>query len=132
MNVELLKSVREAILEEPLRIDMATWADVSHEAPCGTVGCIYGWAQALSTGLRSYDLAEYVKDHLTVRQPTGIMAPDDNPLDLTPEQAKRLYYAEHWPQEYQDMEWEEVPQNPEYAQIVANRIDHFIATEGRE
>jgi hypothetical protein len=55
MNVKLLRKIQKHILEEPRRLDMdvvlvkdidpASWRDAP---PCGTVGCIAGWACALS------------------------------------------------------------------------------------
>lgn len=127
MNVELLEKVKEAILEEPLRIDMNTWANEDKSVPCGTVGCIYGWGQAITTKLRGKELWEQIK-----RKFATITATLDNPFDISTVQASRLYYEYNWPSEYRDKLLDFEPQTPEYAQVVADRIDHFIATEGRE
>ncbi len=131
MNVELLLEVKKAILEEPLRIDMDTWANQDLAVPCGTVGCIYGWGQALQTGLRGVDLWNYIRD--TVIDCAGSrVGPSENPFEITNEQASRLYFWEKWPLEYKNRLKVLFEQTPGYAQVVADRIDHFIATEGRE
>ncbi len=130
MNVELLTKVRDAILEEPRRIDMQTWAKAVDDVPCGTVGCIYGWGQALLTNLRGKRLEEVVGS--SIRYEGLYNLPIDNPFGLTEEQAKCLYFTDTWPAEFSNRLEFEVDQTPEYARIVADRIDHFIATEGRE
>ncbi len=122
MNVELLLKVKEAILEEPSRIDMADWVKADDTVPCGTVGCIQGWGVALQTGLRGWDLVAYFYN------PEAY----DDAFDLTPGQQNRLFYEHEWPYAYWDKLRSYRRQTPEYAQVVADRIDHFIATKGEE
>lgn len=72
-----------------------------------------------------------------------------NVLGLTPKQATRLFYAEEWPNTFQPNNhmfdescgtygsWVSNPnytpsRTKKYAKLVAARIDHFIATDGRE
>lgn len=81
---DLLLAVREAIIEEPRRLNMRLWratkvvdASTLHEyhaeaPPCGTVGCIAGWAFTLAYApsyqarkLRTSDVSEIATDLLT-------------------------------------------------------------------
>jgi len=61
--------------------------------------------------------------------------PWQHELELTEDEANRLFMITDWPEEfrsyrYEDGEyWDESYATPEQA---AARIDHFIATEGRE
>jgi hypothetical protein len=53
VNVELLKKIKEHILEEPRRLHMDNFVcrvpvDSPKNPPCGTVACIAGWAVILS------------------------------------------------------------------------------------
>ncbi len=132
MNVELLKRVKQAILAVPERMGMEDWAKASDTAPCGTVGCIYGWGKALETGLRGKELRDSITYSVQSLYADARYMPDDNPFDLTISQKMRLYFTSGWPMEYRQeiMNWE--PQTPQYAQVVADRIDHFIATNGAE
>ena len=48
MNITLFRKIRKHILEEPKRINLNHWVDpYSEVAPCGTEGCIAGWACVL-------------------------------------------------------------------------------------
>lgn len=134
MNVGLLLQVKDHILEEPRRLNMDIlflnlreediWFYDLPAPPCNTVGCIAGFAAALS-GTR--DLTSY----------QGGMAA----LGLTREEAERLFteprhwnnmcFRYHWPEDYARAYL--AATNPTgRAQATAARIDHFIATEGRE
>jgi hypothetical protein len=53
-------------------------------------------------------------------------------LDITLEQAGRLFYLVEWPDDLYFKIKDTILQSTEYAQVVAERIDRFIATEGRE
>lgn len=134
MNVELLLKVKEAILEEPKRIDMDTWANEDETVPCGTVGCIYGWGQALATGLRGIAVWDFIKKDPSYKNIFGVDIPTSPqaPFDLTFAQAQRLYYVNHWPARFRAALNRHLEQTPEYAQVVADRIDHFIKTGGEE
>lgn len=118
MNVELLRRIKVHILEEPKRLYMGFWRisnrdffkDPDRMPECGTVACIGGWAEVLSGNF------------------------DNNPeatLDITQEQASRLFYESHWPAQFRD--WDNRGDGSEKtAHRAADRIEHFIATEGRE
>ena len=114
MNVELLRRIQEVIRLKPEALEMGDWHGKNL---CGTTHCIAGWAQVLS----GHDESHRADDE-------GMEA-----LELSYEEADRLFYVDvgdgsGWPKEFRGSpdEWKPTPQ-----QAIA-RIDHFIATEGRE
>jgi hypothetical protein len=136
MNVKLLRRIQAHILAEPKRVWMGIWCKFGEsgahvyidddfddsgglleiEMPsCGTVACISGWA-ALLSGARGIDEQIGRWDLL------GIDA----------QRADRLFYSSLWPEDLRDKLELAEPQSQEYAQIVADRIDVFIKTKGRE
>lgn len=152
MNVELLKKVKAHILEEPMRVYMGDWYirlseydgemfevddDILMPPACGTVACICGWAAELSgseskggsAGKRLLGLdgspwfPESSRPHSS--RPRQL-------ADTPHSQAQRLFFNECWPAEFRDRLKQFKPQTPEYAQVVADRIDHFIATDGKD
>jgi hypothetical protein len=120
MNVELLRKIQKHILEEPKRIYMPRWRLVFSAirkeglcAPeCGTVGCIGGWAEILS------GVEGYARDLLG--------------LDSEHGEASRLFNDDEWPEKFQTGLRKANPQTQAYAQVVSDRIDHFISTRGEE
>jgi hypothetical protein len=138
MNVELLRKIQAHILAEPKRVWMGTWCMFGElgecvpvhdgvdddgftelleiEMPsCGTVACISGWAALLSGYTGAYTQAD-----------RGDL------LGIDPQRADRLFYSSSWPEDLRDRLELAAPQSQEYAQIVADRIDVFIKTKGRE
>jgi hypothetical protein len=122
MNVELLRKVQAHVLEEPKRVWMNDWIVFGPDyaglkrPECDTVGCIGGWGWLLS-GHTGYP--DNVDGYLEV-------------FDITFHEGKRLFHIGHWPDRFKDKLSEFRWQTQEYAQAVSDRIDHFIATEGRE
>lgn len=114
MNVELLQKVKEKILAEPTAVNMDDWCFSSNKTPCGTVACIAGWACVLSE----------VKDHFRDEAPIF--------LKLNRINSGNLFYISQWPEELYEKLIKQVPGTPEYAAIVAARIDRFIETDGAE
>lgn len=120
MNTELLLKVKAAILAEPLKFNMASFFSADG---CGTTACIAGHAIAIDYGeldLSKWD--QFAAYHLKGRSALGL---DDG-------QANRLFYSELWPHEiferYEDAS--EASNRSLMAEITAERIDHFIATNG--
>lgn len=120
MNIELLRKVQAHIKEEPKRLNMDMWLitrDSAHSAgyqldfpPCGTVGCIKGWANFLS-GRHRHDL---------------IIGKDD--LGLNYEQSKRLFFVEHWPEVFKKLY--RLANTPEdRVAVTCQYIDYFIKDE---
>lgn len=115
MNVERLREVARVIQERPF--DMSMY-NVDEE--CGTAHCIGGWAETI-----------WPEDN----RPLDSL-PGQIPLEITSEQAKRLFLVDKWPKQFiagidaDDLimgYWEAI--TPATA---AARIEHFIATDGGE
>lgn len=111
MNVELLQKVKEKILAEPSAVDMDLWSSPSSSTPCGTVACIGGWALLLAP------------------KSPGLI-PVRTLLDIDKSEASKLFF--NWPLELLFALNRYSHGTPEYAAIVAARIDRFIETDGAE
>lgn len=135
MNVEILRRVQRLFKRSPEVLDMGSW--VGEREGCGTVGCIAGWVCILdSHGKRVR--------HLKGREPWEISSTArtraEKLLGLSPNDvdglfhtaAYRLFYRHAWPGEFERRISALEPGTAEYAKVVCDRIDHFIATEGRE
>lgn len=136
MNVELLLKIKAAVLEEPLRLNMNRWvinpaAQAYYQnggvPPCNTVACLAGWAVALTKNLRGKALFDFHNE-----LGTNIESEASELLNLSDSSRQALFYVQNWPYEFADRLTHARGGTPEYARITADRIDHFIATEGRE
>lgn len=108
MNIPLLIQIQAQIIQHPEHFDMATW-------DCGSVACICGWAIRLTRGESMQWCGPYFHE--------GRRA-----LGLTCEEGNRLFHRKNWPRQFCVMSGTEKA----HAKAAAARIDHFIATEGRE
>lgn len=106
MNTELLLKVKAKILAEPEHFDMGRFF--------GTECCIAGHALILA-GLACCNVEQESK----------------RVLELRNTQVDRLFYIEDWPVKFR-LGYVGADTDPRRSQIAADRIDHFIATEGRE
>lgn len=126
MNVKLLKRIKARILKEPDHFRMDKWT-------CGTAYCVGGWACVLSrVKLRvSHDYGELVKptnyERLSSQHEVFVRA--KKLLGLTTKQAERLFVEEQWPS---GLVATGEASRVVKARLAASRIDHFIATKGRE
>lgn len=130
MNVELLKQVATKLrrMRHKKHFNMHEWAQ---QTSCGTAACIAGHTLMLqgakpvkfvptwgSRGaLTSLFLTKNGKEVFASEAATTA-------LGLTAEQADRLFYAENWPHGFAKGRTD--------PKVAAARIDHFIATKGRE
>ncbi len=135
MNTQLLTEVRDTILEEPRRINMSDWGksvdtDYDKNPPCGTVACISGWAIAIHWNKRGQDFDDFM--YSTLENGEIPLTEIDKVLDLTGPMERRLFYASNWPDDFRRSLAKLAAGTPEYAAVVAARIDHFIATDGAE
>lgn len=127
MNVDV---IRAAVKLRPEQMDMDSYG---YEEACGTVGCIAGNC-LIQHGLK--DLA------LSVNTDPRGKAAELMGLDYL--QSGRLFYVDRWPLKFirpaedgegffiADDEGALYPGTPEYLARVKERVEHFIATEGRE
>lgn len=132
MNKELLLRVKAHILEEPRRLNMSNWmdrveigAEIAHiyesgsvhimrqdeVPPCGTVGCIAGWAAVLD-GVPMDDIGGWA----------GREA-----LGLNEFEGGELFYPGYWPNRDDYYEYKGCGNAQQRAQVVARVIDAFIA-----
>lgn len=139
MNVELLRQIQQHILEEPKRLVMGAFvqrkrleSDSAHEyahtpafatqpfPACGTAACIAGWACLLSDGMDAVVSADRAQKLLQLKGEWGFGG-----------EVNRLFEPVAWPQPYHDDYFK--AETPELrVKVALGRIDHFIATEGRE
>lgn len=123
MNTELLRKVQKHILEEPKRVHMSRFVFDQDEMDeyrlkppaCGTVACIGGWAAIL--GGKKESAGDSVSGAL---------------LDINFGEGERLFYRSAWPTKFSERLDRAKPQTEAYAQVVSDRIDHFIETGGQE
>lgn len=129
MNVKLLRRIKKHILEEPKRLIMGDWlvkgepgqfftGDGNHAqkfANCGTAACIAGWACILTK--QSVAPGQWLRD--LGAQVLGI------------EPYGGLLEVSEWPQPFQH-EYIDAKTPKKRARIAAERIDHFIATKGKD
>jgi hypothetical protein len=139
LNVKLLRRVQKHILAVPERLDMGFLAlKVNTEdegaPPCGTVGCIAGWAHMLT-------LKKFPKTSREI----------SNADDVAWERAEKKIGLSHndsyalfgEPRFYQDTDFRRWPAKfavrylkakkaKTRAKVTSDRIDHFIKTKGAE
>jgi hypothetical protein len=134
MNVKLLRKIQKHILAEPKRFIMSSWAQ--HRSPiravsqdranrtgdvefpvCGTAACIGGWGIFLTHGV---DFHSY-----------GFEDDARAALKLNRSQGERLFDVVNWPSRFR-RRFGQTKHRASAALIAAERIDHFIATRGRE
>lgn len=128
MNIELLERVAEQIESHPEKYDQNFW--------CGTQHCIAGTTLALcGQNIRDYVASDHSEEPTSLRNHIAEAAMQV--LDLTAEQAGRLFlggedgpFERMWMTDsklqYEDLSLKD------RANAAADRIRHFIATEGRE
>lgn len=137
MNVELLRQVQAKIREHPEHFDMETvFADAygDEEEPfrseqellsgCGTTACIAGWAFLLSPPAPGF-----WEDMLMDEWGEAVLGYAAHALGLDWETARTIFYPWNWPEQFKaQYESSETP----VSELACERIEHFIATEGRE
>lgn len=135
MNIPLLKEIQARILAEPDAFRMDTWS-------CGTAHCIAGWALVLSDLKIANPNAEPWAHVLTdgrspmnaAAEALGLSTENDGDGDWFDDgnsEAKRLFLNDDWPRAFCNS-YDEAESRRERAKIAAERIDHFIATNGAE
>jgi len=126
MNVELLNQVKQAILANPQNTDMwVNWIEgTTYDKPCATVGCIAGWTIAHGN---LQEMSEKIEFDINRCEENATRM-----LRLSGDQARRLFFVHHWPEKFQNKYNSVVGCDRDRANVIATRIEHFIATEGEE
>jgi len=142
--IRLLRKVQKHILEEPRRMNMETWlrtriqgkryfafrgfgvnrAENPATPPCGTAGCIAGWVMMLTPMKpeeRSYIINVGNAAHSAQEK-----------LGLDYYQGSRLFLPSDWPEPYKSKLAKAKIGTKKYAQVVSDRIDYFIQTDGKD
>lgn len=129
MNIKLLKKIitRLRRMRHPQHFNMDFYGEKN---ACGTTACIAGHALLLE-GYRCTGWDTFVIDSLA--DPVNPATEAEERLDLTTNEADRLFYVGNWPKEFKAARngraAKHVYNDPK---IAAARIEHFIATDGRE
>lgn len=125
MNTRLLRKVQKAILAEPAKFDMDFYFARSGESPCGTVACIAGHAIALTKKFRK------LRCGLNPRVRFNAADIAQGALGLNYEGAWNLFHLDDWPSKYR-RGYLNAKSARGKTRAAARRIDHFIATGGKE
>jgi hypothetical protein len=112
MNVPLLRRIQRQIDKAPHKFAMANY---QQETECGTAYCIAGWTWLLTEG-KIPDAAAYRYEYSPLLS-----------LEISLKEGERLFNTCHWPEQFIAADGD-----PELPALAIARIDHFIATEGRE
>lgn len=139
MNVKLLKKIKQTILRRPKQFYMNMWfeTDEREYSHCGTAACIAGWAYTIGGDHKKSKTFSPKVAMLTLTDRSHIgnfgfgasklREEATRLLEINDEQALRLFFTHMWPDQFRCAD--HLMTNAENA---AKRIDHFIATEGRE
>ena len=135
-TIRLLRKVQKFLIEEPKRFDMREGITPSAEAksvleqpPCGTACCIAGAMYVIDKGIKlniSYVGYGEIENH--IQNITSLK---------TDVQCGRLFYTNNswvsaaWPEFYANA-YEAATTPLQRACVGVARIEHFIATDGRE
>lgn len=123
MKKQLLKEVAELIMNHPHKIFMDEWlmgGDYSRDL----------WKKADACGcIAAFVCADYLRWNVSSG---NILPRSTTRLDLSDDEALRLFYLQGWPDEFRNRLDKEKPGTVNYATVVYERIHHFIETEGRE
>lgn len=111
MNTFLLLKVKAAILENPEAFHMSTW-------DCGNMACIAGWTCRIA----GEKAPEYKRG---IPRATWFVLTASRLLKIDLDQSYRLFLAGRWPYQFRRS------LKPPH-EAAADRIDHFIATDGQE
>jgi hypothetical protein len=132
MNVELLLKVKQAILDEPARLNMDNFlksSDYYHdqEPACGTVGCIAGWAVIIDALGRDLSPQSIKKARLSIYE-GDVEKKACKLLGLEYTGLHPLFYPwGAWPEDLDSRLRAEKPGTLAYAQVVVEAIDRYIA-----
>jgi hypothetical protein len=139
MNIEKLEALKERIKRESMHFDMSLWfknhstlANKLIDPACGTAACLAGHA-CLNEGYL-HDPYGYTCNVLVNGAPKSAEATARHILGLTHTEGDRLFFTSSWPFRFRTR-YKEMRDQKNFrgmAQAACDRIDHFIATEGRE
>lgn len=114
MNKPLLLKVADAIEANPEHFDMSLFTD-----DCDTTACIAGWAAFLSSRYKRLETFIAKNDYSIATRATEV-------LQLTDDQAFRLFYTEGWPVSRR-VKYRNAPTLEAKAKVATDYIRQFVA-----
>lgn len=121
MNIELLRRIKQQILQNPELYDQDSWVNVHRKTECGTACCIAGWACQLDDIRKFKSLINEIESYKTPG--FSIRGTARNLLDLTQNQDTELFI--YWPASYKKR-YIYANNARERAAIGAEYIDYFV------
>lgn len=127
-TIKRLKQIIGLVIERPDQIDMESYFNPqpSHEVKhCGTTACIAGWAITLKRIGKPEPRQACrlrINEHVEGWKALGIAESE----------ADRLFYEDSWPENFKRRLARAGTGTDRYARVVADRILHFIKTNGAE
>jgi hypothetical protein len=131
INVELLRQVQNAIVKHAAHFNMGTWGygakkrhimhDESSESECGTTACIAGFIVLLHDGKVGYGVAGRAAKLLGL----------DYDVWNDELNGNKLFHLSNWPTKF-CRRYLQAKRNLTRARVAAERIEHFIQTNGAE
>lgn len=126
MNTRLLRRIQKHVLAEPRRLQMAEFVEkgapgeriysdgMLTEIPaCGTTACIAGWACLLSNAKRIRNYGSRAAKLLGITRVQGSI----------------LFFTSGWPDQLAER-YQGASTKAAQAEVLKERIDHFISSKG--
>jgi len=137
MNFAPLEEVKRLITAEPRRIEMLDWISRNEYTPCGTVACIAGWLSilAIRNQLKISEASEdwvYEAHNGLEKSLSSSQSLANEMLEASEEETDKLFFTSRWPNSFYTQYTRAWPDPAMRAQVVCERIDHFIKTDGKE
>ena len=110
------------------------YISVEKKPPCNTICCFAGWALALSTPKESLNVEfgdDYIGGFFKINGKVSGAPEAEEALGITRDQGDRLFYEWEWPKKFQTRYFKAKTARGK-AKVGSDRIDHFIATKGKE
>jgi hypothetical protein len=133
VNVEALRetvnNIEAVVRVRPSAFDMSEWCEAD---ACGTVACFAGWAMTSNeqaAWLRHYDFA---KSPWQIACDRFDLTKGTNYSDVGEDD--RLFLMDQWPVEFRQQYYAAAEKDDALGKVQAlrDRVEHFIATDGRE
>lgn len=148
LNAKAIRYLKQAMVDvasHPTQFNMDSWynhylCDGRDAGGCGTAGCIFGWIKLRLIGKRKLEQAFAARD-------MDVCASVMSALGMNLESSHRLALAQKWPERFRKRHYDlddrieclggrATKQRQQILQLMADnaaeRIAHFIKTDGRE
>lgn len=127
-TIKLLQQVKRAILKEPKQFFMKGWFKQYYDIPnCRTAACIGGWLYIFTNRRKKPSSGVNCLSKKQLEVSSYVLIETMHKVGI--KNYIRLINFNMWPSQFTTVTEEGTP---EYAQQAADRIDHFIKTDGQE